>query len=73
MTHDQEAHLASIKKRAAEMIEEKYRRGQQEHGGDLWLVPVAILIDNAIEEAIDQLAYLLTIKDSLIKLPRFDK
>ena len=71
MTPTQEKHLASVKKRAAELIDRKYRRGQQEHGGDLWSLPVGTLVDNAIDEAVDQLVYLLTIKDRITKLPRF--
>ena len=71
MTPNHEEHLRSIIKRVGEMIDKKYRKGQAEHGGNLWAVPVATLVDNAIEEAIDQLAYLLTIKDSLLKIPRF--
>lgn len=73
MTPDQEAHLASIIKRAAEATDKKYRAGQAEHGGNLWEVPIGALVDNAIDEAIDQLAYLLSIKDHLTGLPRFDK
>lgn len=73
MTPQQEAHLASITKRVAELLDKKYRAGQAEHGGNLWEVPIGSLVDNAIDEAIDQLAYLLSIKDHLTGLSRFDK
>ena len=71
MTPAQEEHLASIKKRAAELIDRKYRRGQAEHGGDLWDLSVEALVADAIDEAVDQLVYLLTIRDRIAKLPRF--
>ena len=72
MTPAQEMHLSSIKRRAVELIDRKYRRGQAEHGGDLWDLSVEALVADAIDEAVDQLVYLLTIKDCLTKLPRFD-
>ena len=43
------------------MVDHKYRKGQAEHGGQLWLNPS--LLDNAIDEAIDQVVYLLTLKE----------
>lgn len=36
MTAEQEKHLAEIKQRIANRIDAKYRRGQAEHGGNLW-------------------------------------
>ncbi len=71
MEPHQEAHLASIVKRFGELCDKKYRAGQAEHGGNLWELTGEQLINNAIDEAIDQVVYLLTIKDRLIKLPRF--
>lgn len=41
----------------------KYMAGQKEHGGELWRKRG--LIDFAIEEAIDQAVYLLTLKQQL--------
>ena len=43
----------------------KYMAGQKEHGGQLWQKKG--LIDMAIEEAIDQAVYLLTLKQQLDK------
>ena len=39
MNHEQEAHLSSIKSRFCSGVDEKYRKGQLEHGGDLWKKP----------------------------------
>jgi hypothetical protein len=36
MTPEQEKHLAAIKDDMAARIDAKYRKGQQEHGGNLW-------------------------------------
>ena len=71
MTPNQELHKQSIIKRVGELIDAKYRKGVNEHGGNLWDLPIRELVDNAIDEAIDQLAYLLTVKDQLTRLPRF--
>ena len=65
MTPEQEAHLSSIIAKATHDIDAKYRRGQQEHGGDLWRQPG--LLKMAIEEAIDQVVYLYTLQDDLVK------
>lgn len=63
MTPDQEAHLARVKKAFVELVDVKYRKGQAEHGGDLHRVETLRLIDFAIDEAIDQVVYLLTIRE----------
>ena len=36
MTHEQEVHLKDIKSWITESIDIKYRKGQEEHGGNLW-------------------------------------
>jgi len=41
----------------------KYVTGQKEHGGNLW--EKEGLLDMAIDEAIDQVIYLLTLKKQL--------
>jgi hypothetical protein len=58
-----ETHLEKIKTTTLELIDKKYRQGQEQHGGNLWLKPG--LIDEAINEAIDQVTYLLTLKDQI--------
>ena len=65
MTPEQEHHLARIKSLFTTLVDTKYRAGQEEHGGDLFLISVDRLLDNAIFEAIDQVVYLLTLKDVL--------
>lgn len=60
MTPDQEEHLEFIQDEFADLVEDKYRKGQKEHGGNLW--EKEGLLDMAIDEAIDQVVYLLTLK-----------
>jgi hypothetical protein len=60
MTPEQENHLGEIKETFCSLVDAKYRKGQEEHGGNLWKKKG--LIDMAIEEAIDQVAYLLSLK-----------
>lgn len=61
-----EAHLANIQAEAIARISDKYRRGQVEHGGDLWKKGSIELIDDAIDEAVDQFVYLLTVRAQLL-------
>jgi hypothetical protein len=56
-------HLEDIIDEFTELATEKYEKGQLEHGGQLW--EKQGLIDMAIDEAIDQVIYLLTIKHQL--------
>lgn len=39
MNDEQEAHLGGIKDRFCAGVDAKYRKGQLEHGGDLWRKP----------------------------------
>lgn len=52
-------------------MDSKYRKGAVEHssefGGELLNVPALVLVDHALEEAIDQLAYLLSLREKLIQ------
>lgn len=66
MTPEQEAHLESIKERFSHNVDSKYRNGQREHGGDMWRMSAFRLLDNAIDEALDQVVYLLTLRDKLV-------
>jgi len=65
MTEDQEAHLHSIKSEFCYLANKKYRKGQTEHGGDLFSKTARELCDMAIDEAIDQVVYLITLRDKL--------
>ena len=49
------------------LVDAKYRKGQAEHGGDLFKKTKLELIDFTIDEAIDQVVYLLTLKDKFRK------
>lgn len=60
MTKDQESHLHTIKQETLERIDKKYRAGQKGHGGNLW--QKNNVLEMAIDEAIDQVVYLLTLK-----------
>ncbi len=62
MSDDQEAHLKFIKYKFGALIDPKYRKGQSEHGGNLYDMTDEQLLDCAIEEALDQVDYLLTLK-----------
>lgn len=63
MNDEQEAHLASIKAQFVRELDVKYRKGQQEHGGNLWLKPG--LIDMALEEVLDLAVYLYTLRETI--------
>ena len=56
-------HARDIADEARRLIFAKYIRGQHEHGGELWRK--AGIIDMAIEEAVDQVIYLLTLRDQI--------
>ena len=58
-----EEHKDGIIRRLSVLVDKKYTQGQQEHGGFLW--KKRGLIDMAIDEAIDQVVYLLTLKQQL--------
>jgi len=61
MTPEQHAEILGNEAKRAIIV--KYLAGQKEHGGQLWRKKG--LIDMAIEEAIDQVVYLLTLKQQL--------
>lgn len=57
MNPEAEYHLGTIKDLFLKMVDEKYRKGQAEHGGDLRTRNVA---RDIMEEAIDLFAYSAT-------------
>lgn len=61
----QEGHLLDIKHDFLVLVDDKYRKGQSEHGGNLFDLSPLQLIDSAIEEAIDQFVYLVTLKEKI--------
>lgn len=62
LTSEQAADVEAIGKAFCTAMADKYTRGQVEHGGNLWEKGEVFLLDAAIEEAIDQVTYLLTLK-----------
>jgi hypothetical protein len=56
-------HLSSIVTWLGQQMSEKYKAGQQEHGGELWMKPGALR--NLEEEIIDLPIYYKTAKDQL--------
>ena len=66
LTPQQEEHLKRIKANFALKVNKKYRKGQEEHGGDLLSKSAIELVDNAIAEAIDQVVYLETLREVLV-------
>ncbi len=68
MDRKNEKHLNTILNQAVFLIDRKYRAGAEEHF-DTYLEDLSSekLLDEAINEAIDQIVYLLTLKDTLKK------
>ena len=62
MSKEHELHLASIKDAFLRDFDRKYRKGQEEHGGALWLRPCWA---DALAEIQDLVAYLYTHKVQL--------
>ncbi len=65
MNPEHEEHLAGIVQEASLRISSKYRKGQARHGGALWEFCPHALLEEAINEAVDQLVYLLTLREAL--------
>lgn len=63
MTPDQIAHRERIVAEFTAEFREKYNRGQREHGGNFWLKDG--VLDFAIEEALDLVAYLFTLREQM--------
>lgn len=63
-----EAHLMRILDKFSADARAKYEAGQREHGGELWEKPG--MLEHAIEEAIDMVVYLYTLKEQKEKAAR---
>jgi hypothetical protein len=63
MTTEQETHINQILGEFIAEAKAKYEAGQQEHGGNLW--EKRGMLTHAIEEAIDQVMYLYTLRRQL--------
>lgn len=62
MSKEHELHLASIKEAFLRDFDRKYRKGQEEHGGALWMRPCWA---DAISEVVDLVSYVYTHKVQL--------
>lgn len=60
---EQEDHIDRILREFNAEARAKYEAGQQEHGGNLW--EKRGMLTHAIEEAIDQVVYLYTLRRQL--------
>lgn len=65
LTKDQKDHAAFIADQAKAIILSKYIKGAIEHDGNLWEKTPLELLNEAINEAADELVYLLTLRDKL--------
>ena len=67
MTPAQQLHLEKILDYLTLRTAAKYEAGAKEHGGTLTDMSESDLLDNAIEEAIDQCVYLITLRQKFNK------
>jgi len=67
MTPDQERDLQTIKDEFVRAVDSKYRKGQAEHGGDLYSMNTFRLLNEAILESIDLFVYLTTLRRKMIE------
>lgn len=66
LTKEQSAHRAEVTEEVTQLIWDKYTKGAQEHKTNLKQdSTVGQLVDWAIEEALDQLVYLVTLKSKM--------
>ena len=63
MKQEHYEHLDKLIAEFSILASTKYQQGVKEHGGHLRNMSVNDLLDNAVDEAIDQVGYLLTLKE----------
>lgn len=68
MTPEQEAHLQTIKDLFLEEVDAKYRRGVEEHGGNVW--EQENLLEEASQEAVDLYVYITSLKLKLRQIAK---
>jgi len=66
MTQEQEDHMERIGEKFVELMYDKYEKGAEEHKGLLW--KKKRILDMAIEESLDMVVYLFTLKEQLDKM-----
>lgn len=65
MTPEQENHLRQIQEQSSQALDIKYRKGQAEHGGNLFDKSARELLEEALAENTDQRVYILTALEKL--------
>ena len=68
MTEEQENHCARLVADFAVAFTDKYRTGQEEHGGNLWEKDPAKMVKEAKAEVLDQWAYLDNLERNIAKM-----
>jgi hypothetical protein len=63
VTPEREAHLIRIKAAFLREVDEKYRAGQREHGGDLFDHTMLWFVEQAMAEALDLYVYLFSLRE----------
>lgn len=67
MDETEEKHLKDILEETRRRLNLKYRKGSAEHGGHLQDMTAYQLIDNSIDECLDNIVYLLTLRDKIVR------
>ena len=65
LTKEQLSHLTGIKEDFCSAVDLKYRAGAAEHGGDLLGKSPEELVEMALEEVLDLVVYVLTLRDRM--------
>ena len=66
MNVERERHLERILDASEGLISDKFRRGQAEHGGNIWEKPG--MLQHALDESADQVVYLYTLEGQMSAL-----
>ncbi len=69
LTPAQKDHLKRVESQFLDLVRNKYVAGKIEHGGNLWEKDG--IIDKAIEEVVDLVVYLLTLKEQMENTRKF--
>ena len=60
-----EHHLTQIQEAACEAIERKYKDGVEAYRTNLWEMPAMRMVEEGINEAVDQISYLMSLRQSI--------
>jgi len=66
MTQEHLDHINWISNQFSILMSNKYLKGVKEHGGHLKNYDILSLTEYALDEAIDQVVYLITLRDKII-------